>query len=367
MLVFLTRSQSRSRSKPVIVWLSVVVVLGLLTIRSHAEGPEPRTWTLSDAHTQQIAYVAFSPDNTMIASSSQDGMIRLWDLSSGRVRFTLDTHLENMSSPVAFSPDGKTLASRNGVAPKSGGAKPGPVDTGGITLWDMSTGRRRASLDVPRAYVLSLSYSPDGQTLAWTDWEAVARLWDVPRNRFRSVMKLPSRTAAIAPNFKTVAVAGPKNTIRLMDLASGQEQAVLGGHKNPISSLAFSPDGQTLATGDHAMWQTGGVSLRDAATGRERVRFKQFEFVGTDSQLKDVNALAYSPDGKILASAGYSTIRLSDAATGKELAGLKTGVYSLLRDLAFSPDGKTLASSSGYVVQFWDVEAALSQAVKKSH
>ena len=75
--------------------------------------------------------------------------------------------------------------------------------------------------------------------------------------------------------------------------------------------------------------------------------------------------LAFSPDGRILASAGYDSIRLSDPGTERELATLKTAKTSPPRDLAFSPDGKTLASASCQVVQFWDLSAALKYAGSK--
>jgi WD40 repeat protein len=112
------------------------------------------------------------------------------------------------------------------------------------------------------------------------------------------------------------------------------------------------------------MWESGGVSLRDPATGQERASFKQFDSRG--SGLVDILALTYSPNAQTLASAGYSHIRLSDAATGKELTVVKTGIPSPIRALAYSPDGKTLASCNENVVQFWDVAAALQLAAKSS-
>ena len=129
-------------------------------------------------------------------------------------------------------------------------------------------------------------------------------------------------------------------------------------------ALAVSPDGKTLAVGDQAMYGVGGVSLRNGETGKERATFQVFtdgEFI----QLEFVNALAFSPDGKILASAGPKSIRLSDAGTGHELATIPTGEGSPVRDLVFSPDSKTLTSSGYQVVQFWDVPATLKKAASK--
>jgi WD40 repeat protein len=331
--------------------------------------------------------IAYTPDGKTLAAGLSDGTIALWDVAGGRVSMVLQGYTQRVSS-LAISPDGKHLAA-------------GGLD-GVITLWDPTTGAKENGFAYGHGgEVTSLAFSPRGTTLASGGKDTTVRLWNVAALQEFAVLhghRSPVSCVAFSPDGHTLASSGHDGTLRFWDIANRREKAVVNGHTVKvgksreetqvidgetisrrvavpgetedlgvaINCLAYSPDGKTLATGDHAMWQTGGVSLRDAATGQERVNFKPLHFVGSEPQLPDINALAYSPDGKLLASAGSSSIRLSDAATGKELAVLKTGIPGAIPDVAFSPDGQTLASCSDHVVQFWNVAAALQLAAKSS-
>ncbi|MDD5394418.1 MAG: WD40 repeat domain-containing protein, partial [Thiothrix sp.] len=142
------------------------------------------------------------------------------------------------------------------------------------------------------------------------------------------------------------------NTVRLWDAATGTELKTLSGHTAYVSALAYSPDGKVIASGSGDKT----VRLWDAATGQELKTLS--------GHTADVSALAYSPDGKVIASGSLdNTVRLWDAATGQ---GLKTlsGHTERVSALAYSPDGKVIASGSGdNTVRLWESNSTVFRLI----
>lgn len=192
--------------------------------------------------------------------------------------------------------------------------------------------------------IKSLAFSPNGRMLASASGDGTIRLWDVATGQHRKTleMSLMDGNPAFSPDGNTLAT-GSVVHIFLWDVATGQLQKTLAGHTTVITSVAFSPDGRTLASGS---W--GGILLWDVATGQLRKTLTE--------HTHDVLSVAFSPDGVLFASGSRDkTIRLWNAVTGEPLKTL-TGHTDRVTDVVFSSDGNTLASvSEDETVRFWDV------------
>jgi WD40 repeat protein len=346
---------------------SAAVRLGALQALGEM-GYEPRRGKLRDTLKASLeSRVAFSPDGKTVVSGDSKGKMTLWDMDTGKhtTVTTVQVTYYHFVPSFAFSPDGQTLASSG-------------YETA-IRLWEPATGKSIGVLKIPDTVrpsahsdrVISLAsdwifvcvaFSPDGKTLAsgTEPSRTVVRtdpnrnpliLWDMAKGKITA--SLPGHTASIdsvafSPDGKSVASGSSDQTIRLWDMATGKHTAILKGHTSSIKSVAFSPDGKTLASGSHDTT----VRLWETATGKE-IRV-------LDAHHSSVTSLAFSPDGQTLASGSSdNTIELWDVGTGKSTATLggRKEPFGDVRSVAFSPDGKTLAAANGGTITAWDVVA----------
>lgn len=276
-----------------------------------------------NGHTGSVLSVGFSPDGKVLASSSRDKTIKLWDPHAARLERTLTDHTADVYS-VTFSPKGDMLAS--GGADKT------------VRLWDAHTFKPVRTLQGHTAIVRSVRFSPDQKTLASGSADLTVRLWDVATGQLKQTLTGHTQRVmfvAFSPDGKTLASASSDRSGRLWDVDSGKLKTVLLGHDGGLESIAFSPDGKLLASSS----QDGTVRLCDVDTGKVRHVLK--------GHVSEIDSVTFSPDGKtVVSGCKDKMIKLWDAATGRLLRTL-TGHTGRIESLAFSPDGKILATGGG--------------------
>jgi len=207
-------------------------------------------------HTGVVYAVQFSPDGKTLASSSQDGTICLWDLPGFTKRAVIErAHPSGWIFSLAFSPDGACLASAGGEY----------CGYGEAMLWNVATEQQRATL--PRG-TTCVAFSPDGKTLASGLMGGNIGLWDAATGRLKAEMSGPekfTRVLAFFPDGKTLAACNYEGSVTLWDTARRQQRATLRKGRSTAYSLAVSPDGRTLATGN----SDGEVEFWRAADERD--------------------------------------------------------------------------------------------------
>ncbi|MDG9716401.1 trypsin-like peptidase domain-containing protein [Streptomyces sp. DH24] len=303
-----------------------------------------RKESLPTSHRGLVRSVAFAPDGKTLAVGGDDDRVRLWDVAAGRWRRELATD-GGWVWAVAFSPDGETLA--------SGG------QGGGVRFWDTASGRGWGSSGAHDGEVQSVAFSRDGKVLASTSADSPEdgriRLWDVStgRQRDRSLTHRGGQVSSVAfsPDGKTLAGGGEDGRVRLWDVASGRQRDDPLPPGGKVRTVAFSPDGTTLASGG----DDGRVQLWDVASGRR---------VGsTLVHGSPVSSVAFSPDGETLAGGGGGTVRLWNVDVGEQPGSFLSALDGSLSSLGFSPDGNMLAggSTGASAVHLWDLASGRRQ------
>ncbi|MGK7907221.1 MAG: AAA-like domain-containing protein [Synechococcus sp.] len=317
----------------------------------------------------EIWSVSFSPDGQQLATGSQDGVARLWDLRGNLLR-ELEGHLDRVQT-VSFSPDGQYLAT-------------GSWD-GTARLWDLQGDRLIQFTKDLQGKVLSISFSPDGQQWATGSDNGTACLWDLEGNLLHEYSDSNGWIWSVnfSPDGKYLATGSAGGTARLWDI-EGDRSIEFTGHEGAVYSVNFSPDGQQLATGAEdgraRLWNLQGALVKELRGHRGPVYNIRFRSDGQQlvtssedgtarlwnlrgDQLEEfrghrgqVWSVEFSPNGEQLATG--STDGIARLWNLKNMQQVKfIGHSGLIYSASFSPNGQQLATGSAdSTARLWDLQ-----------
>ena len=238
-----------------------------------------------------------------------------------------------------YAPDGKTIATAGGW------------NDNVVQLWDAQTGAHKKTFTghTKHEQVNSVVYSPDGSIIASGSKDGTVRLWDVATGKHKATLRHegwanflfpwlnpPVNAVAYSPGGNTVAVASIDSKVRLWDARTTKLKTILIGHTGPVDSVIYSPDGKIIATAGG--WKDYTIRLWDAGTGETKSVLTGYT---------PINAVAYSPDGKTIATGGdyhSNALQLWNAKTKKLKTTYTEHADGTLSSMVYAPDGNTIAA-----------------------
>jgi len=289
-------------------------------------------------HTADVNALSFSPDGKTLASGGKDQNIRIWDLEPNDLHRSFAGHTGYVWSAV-YSPDGKRFASAG--ADRS------------VRVWNAATGKLEHTLQGHTSAVTAVAFASDNQTLVSAGGDKMVKVWDaIAGKHVRDLVGHESAVMAVAvsPDGKQVLSGAADKQGRLWELATGKLLHTWADNRGAISGVAFRPDNKQLALAS----ADGSIRFIERVEGGFK---NQLTF---PAHLSGVAALAYSPDGNRLATCGGDKlVKLWNlpAAGTPTLLGELSGHTSPVSSVTFSKDGRLLASGGGdLVVKLWNVE-----------
>jgi WD40 repeat protein len=336
-----------------------------------------------DAVDISVANLAYSADGQRLAGVQMDNTVKIWDANTGREVVTMKC---NWANPVAFSPDGKLLASPYNVWDAHTGQEirslqnegPDSFDSvsfrpdgkrlatgswsGTVRIFDVETGQQ------VRRFVGgggSVAFSPDGKRIA-SDSDNLIKIWDADKDPEFTAFQVPrSNRLTLSFDWSQFAYIAPDKTMKIGDLQTQQEKLTLKGQDNLVNRIEFSLDGKRLATGAGGLrWPSGRTSIDRQGRAQLRVWDTQSgdELFALPVSGGMVFGLDFSSDGRRLVTSSGNQMdwssqvtKIWNAQTGKELLELKAPIDGMGQgNVVFSPDGELVARCGRDFLFVWN-------------
>lgn len=323
-------------------------------------------------HTDIVTSVVFNSDGSVAASGGFDGIVKLWDVTGGLLLRTLKpkTYLASPIKTIVFHPDGNVLI--------SGGE--------GVCFWHVETGKLLGRWEKPKQ-VSSISVSPDGKVLAVAEGFSGAEtsndvtLWKMASGDL--ITRLEGHSQAVqhitfSPDGHLLASAGRDNTIRIWDVKKRVELQQLKGHVKPVYAVSFSPDSKLLASGSTdetvRLWKFSTGECLLVLKGKSRpddLILRHPEYITLSNQqggyievMDPAMLFTLLPNMTKIGNIALRTtfpsdrksIRSISLGNPRQLLAL-AGLSNIMTCVRFSPDGKSIAGGSGDAIRIWDIES----------